>query len=186
LIKFLFGKAGSGKSHIGKLASRNYGMQFHDADADLPEIFQRAIERGEKVTEEVREEYIEIIIAKMKRLALANEHVCMCQALPRNRYRGKILKAIPSAEFVWVDAAAELISSRLRNRAGHIAPVGYAEMVNRMFEIPTVPHVRFENGNDPTKFRDQMRAIFGGKSKTAAIFADREVESRATTLAVGF
>ena len=165
MIKLLFGKAGSGKSHVGRMASRTYGLHFHEADDDLPESFKRAIKNQEKVTEEVREEYIAIIIATIRRLVLAEKAICVCQALPRNKYREKILEAIPSVEYVWVDAPDYLIASRLENRAGHIAPRGYAEMVNRIFEVPTVAHVRFENGNDPIRFDEQMKAIFGGNSE---------------------
>jgi carbohydrate kinase (thermoresistant glucokinase family) len=165
MIKLLFGKAGSGKSYVGKLASLTYGLHFHDADEDLPERFRRAIENREKVTDEVRDEYIDNIIATIRRLMLANKDICICQALLRDKYREKILEAIPSVEYVWVDAPDDLILSRLRNRVGHIAPKDYAEMVNRIFEVPTVAHVRFENGNDPTRFDDQMKAIFGKRRR---------------------
>jgi len=111
----------------------------------------------------VREEYIEIIIATIRRLMLTHKDICVCQALLRNKYREKILEAIPSVEYVWVDAPDDLILSRLENRAGHVAPRGYAEWVNRIFEVPTVAHVKFENGNDPIKFDDQMKAIFDKK-----------------------
>jgi carbohydrate kinase (thermoresistant glucokinase family) len=161
MIKLLFGKAGSGKSYVGKLASLVYGFHFHDADEDLPERFRRAIENQEEVTDEVREEYINNIIATIRRLMLAHKDICICQALIRNRYREKILEAIPSVEYVWVDAPDDLILSRLENRAGHVAPRAYAERVNRLFEMPTVAHVRFENGNDPTTVDEQMTAIFG-------------------------
>jgi carbohydrate kinase (thermoresistant glucokinase family) len=167
MLKFLFGKAGSGKSHIGRLASRRYGFHFHDADEDLPERFRRAIERQEKVSDEVREEYFENVIATIRRLMLAHQDVCVCQALVRNKYREKIQETIPSVEFVWVDAPDDVIASRLENRAGHLAPSGYAEMVNRIFEPPTVAHVRFENGNDPARFDDQMKAIFGKARREA-------------------
>ena len=160
MIKLLFGKAGSGKSYIGRLSSLTYGFHFHDADCDLPGDFRRAIENQERVTERMREDYIEIIIATIKRLMFTNKDICISQALLRNKYRKKILEAIPSVEYVWVDAPDRLISSRLENRAGHVASQYYAEMVNRIFEIPTVPHVRFENGNDPVKFDAQMKAIF--------------------------
>jgi gluconate kinase len=163
MIKLLFGKAGSGKSYIGKLASLTYGFHFHDADEDLPERFRRAIENQEKVTDEVREEYIEIVIATIRRLMLTHKDICICQALFRNKYREKILEAIPSVDYVWDDAPDDLILSRLENRAGHLAPRGYAEMVNKIFEMPTVAHVKFENGNDPIRFDDQMKAIFGKK-----------------------
>jgi carbohydrate kinase (thermoresistant glucokinase family) len=160
MIKLLFGKAGSGKSHIGKLSSRAYGLHFHDADEDLPDRFRRAIERREKVTEDVREEYIENVIATMKRLMLVKRDICICQALPRNKYRQRILEAIPSVEYVWIDAPDHLIASRLRNRAGHLASTEYAEMVNSIFETPTVPHIRFENVDDPARIDTQMKVIF--------------------------
>jgi carbohydrate kinase (thermoresistant glucokinase family) len=177
MIKLLFGKAGSGKSHIGKLSSLAYGYHFHDADDDLPEVFRKAIANRESVSDEVREEFIETIIATIRRLVLAHKDICMCQALPRNKYREKILKAIPSVEYVWVDAPDDLILSRLENRAGHIAQRSYAEMANRIFEIPTVAHVRFENGDDPIKFDDQMKAIFGRNSKSGVALAGRKTET---------
>jgi carbohydrate kinase (thermoresistant glucokinase family) len=161
MIKLLFGKAGSGKSHIGRLASLAHGFHFHDADEDLPERFRTAIRRHERVTDEVREEYIENIIATTRRLALVHRDLCICQALFRNRYRESILAAIPSIEYVWIDAPDELILSRLQQRSGHLASTSYAEMVNRIFETPTIPHVRLENGNDPGRIDQQIRAIFG-------------------------
>jgi len=177
MIKLLFGKAGSGKSYIGKLSSLIYGFHFHDADWDLPGHFRRAIENQENVTEQMREDYIEIIIATIRRLMLTNKDICICQALFRNKYREKILEAIPSVEYVWVDAPDDLILSRLENRAGHMASRCYAEMVNRIFEIPTVAHIKFENGDDPIKFDGQMKAIFDKNLKTEAIFADRKIET---------
>ena len=163
MIKLLFGKAGSGKSYIGKLASSLYGLHFHDADEDLPERFSRAIKNQERVTDEVRDEYVDRIIATLGRLMLTSERICVCQALFRNKYREKILEAIPPVEYVWIDAPEHLISSRLGNRAGHLASRGYAEMSNRIFEVPTIAHVRLENGDDPIKVNQQITAIFGGK-----------------------
>jgi gluconate kinase len=163
MIKLLFGKAGSGKSYVGKLASLTYGFHFYDADEDLPERFRRAIENQEKVTEEVREEYIDAVIATTRRLMHTHKNICVSQALVRDKYRRKILEAIPSVEFVWVDAPEELILSRLETRVGHIAGMGYGVMVNGIFETPTVAHVKFENGSDPTQFEAQLKAIFGKK-----------------------
>ncbi|MBI2508937.1 MAG: hypothetical protein HYV99_02810 [Betaproteobacteria bacterium] len=163
MIKLLFGKAGSGKTNIGKCSSVAYGFHFHDADWDLPEHFRRAIENQGGVTEKMREDYAEAIIATIKRLLLTHKDICVAQALFRNKLRERILEAVPSIEFVWVDAPDDLILSRLESRSGHLASKNYAEMVNRTFEMPTVPHVRFENGRDPVKFAEQMEAIFGRK-----------------------
>jgi gluconate kinase len=167
MIKFLFGKAGSGKSHIGEAASRSYGFHYHDADQDLPESFRKAIERGGGVTEEMREEYIAILIATVKRLAAAHPNVCIGQAMVRDRTRLRLLEAVPSVEFVWVDAPDNLILSRVESRPDHLASREYAQMVNRLFEVPTVPHAKFINDGDPARFAEQMRAIFGDQAALA-------------------
>jgi gluconokinase len=161
MIKFLFGKAGSGKSHIGEVASRSYGFHFHDADGDLPDAFRKAMERGGGVTEEMREEFTAILIATIQRLASTHRNVCISQALVRNRMRERILQAVPSVELVWVDAPEDVISARLESRPDHIASKPYARMVNSLFELPTVPHAKFVNDNDAIRFADQMKAIFG-------------------------
>lgn len=176
MIKVLFGKAGSGKSYIGQIASFAYGLHFHDADDDLPERFRKAMERREKVTEDMREEFTEAIVATARRLMACHRHICVCQALPRNRIRERILHAIPSVEFVWVDAPEEIVSSRLRQRPGHVASPEYAATVNRIFEAPTVPHVRLVNGSDPTELHRQLKTIFGGKPNSHAFLPDPAFE----------
>jgi gluconokinase len=161
MIKFLFGKAGSGKSHIGEVASRTYGFHFHDADRDLPDAFRKAMERGGGVTEEMREEFTAILIATIRRLASAHRDVCISQALVRNRIRERILQAVPSVELVWVDAPEDVIAARLESRPDHIASKPYARMVNSLFEAPTVPHARFINDGNAARFDEQMKTIFG-------------------------
>jgi gluconokinase len=164
VIKFLFGKAGSGKSHIGEVASRSYGFYFHDADQDLPDAFRKAMERGGGVTEEMREEFTAILIATIERLASAHRDVCISQALVRNRIRERLLQAVPSVELVWVDAPDDVIAARLESRADHIASKTYARMVNDLFELPTVPHARFMNDGNAARFTEQMKAIFSRPS----------------------
>lgn len=161
MIKFLFGKAGSGKSHIGEAAGRDYGFHFHDADQDLPATFRKAIESGGGVTEKMREEYTEVLIATVSRLASAHRDVCISQALFRNRIRLRLLQAVPAVEFVWIDAPDDVILARLQGRPDHIATAPYARMVNSLFEVPTLPHAKFVNDNDPARFTEQMKKIFG-------------------------
>lgn len=169
MIKFLFGKAGSGKSYVGKIASLAYGFHFHDADGDLPERFRKAVERREKVTEDVREEFLQAIITTARRLSISHRDVCICQALPRDRLRQRIVEAIPSVEFIWVDAPGDLITARLRERSGHLASAEYADSLNRIFEEPTVPHVKFVNGDDAAEWRHQLEVVFGVRAKTSAL-----------------
>ena len=165
MIKFLFGKAGSGKSHIGEAASHVYGFHFHDADQDLPDAFRKAMEQGGGVTEEMREEFTAILIATIGRLASAHRDVCLSQALVRNRIRERILAAVPAVELVWVDAPDDVIAARLERRPDHIASKTYARMVNSFFELPTVPHAKFVNDDNAIRFAEQMEAIFGAPTR---------------------
>jgi gluconokinase len=160
VIVFLFGKAGCGKTHIGELASQRYGFHFYDADADLTERFREAIKHRRKVTDEIRDEYIERIIATIKRLRLTYRDICVSQALVRDKYRHRILDAIPNTQFVWVDAPDDIIAARLRARTGHPAPLAYAEMVNSAFETPSVEHVTLVNGTDQAVPAAQLDTIF--------------------------
>lgn len=163
MIKFLFGKAGSGKSHIGEAANLSYGFYFHDADRDLPDAFRKAVESGGGVTDTMREDFVMTIIATINRLAALHRDLCICQALIRDRARVRIQHAIPAVEFVWVDAPEEVISSRLESRRGHVASSSYSQRVNSLFEHPTVAHARFENDGDAAKFARQMTEIFGAQ-----------------------
>ena len=160
MIKFLFGKAGSGKTHIGE-ASRAYGFHFHDADQDLPPAFRHAMERGGGVTEAMREEFLSGLVGTIERLAAAYPDVCVSQALVRDRLRIRVLEAVPAVQYVWVDAPEEVLAARLESRPDHIARAPYARMVNSLFELPTVPHAKFIKDGDAARFAEQMRAIFG-------------------------
>ena len=160
MIKFLFGKAGSGKTHIGE-ASRAHGFHFHDADRDLPEAFRKAMERGGGVTEEMREEFLAGLVATINHLAAAHPNVCVSQALVRDRLRTRVLEAVPAVQYVWVDAPEDVLAARLESRPGHMARAPYARMVNNLFELPTVPHARFINDGDAALFTEQMGKIFG-------------------------
>jgi gluconate kinase len=165
VIKFLFGKAGSGKTHIGVVAGRDYGFHFHDADQDLPESFRQAIAAGGGVTEKMRQEYLESMIATIRRLAAEHANLCVSQALFRDRMRLRIREAVPAVEFVWVDAPDDVLWGRLEARGGHIASRPYAQMVNKLFEAPTVPHARFINDGNAGRFAEQMMTIFGESRK---------------------
>ena len=164
MIKFLFGKAGSGKTHIGEVASRSHGFHFHDADQDLPEAFRQAIAAGGGVTEKMRHEYLAAIIATIQRLAAEHASVCVSQALFRDRMRLRILEAVPAVEFVWVDAPDDVLWARLESRGDHIASRAYAQRVNGLFEAPTVPHATFINDGNAARFTAQMREIFGTRA----------------------
>ena len=160
-MKFLlFGKIGSGKSYVGELFQQEFGIAYHDADLDLPEVVKEAIRNHQAITEEMRDDFVERIIARIHQLSREHQHFCIAQALFKNRHRLQILTEFPELQMVWVRSDESLTAARLENRTGHVASLYYAQMVNPHFEEPTHDHLLIENTGDDSSLLHQMRSLF--------------------------
>lgn len=149
----LFGQIGSGKSYIGELLAREFGLHYHDADRDLPADALEAIRRHEPFTEGMREQFLDRIIARIDELSTMHPRFVIAQALFKNRQRARLREAFPSLQLVWVRSSPEQIEERLRARTGHIASSYYANTVNPGFEPPIVPHLVLDNVADAEGLR---------------------------------
>ncbi|HEX8372407.1 MAG TPA: hypothetical protein VF585_06485 [Chthoniobacterales bacterium] len=155
----LFGQIGSGKTHIGSLLNSRFGIHFHDADHDLPPRIREAIEKQEPICDDMRDEFTEAIISRIKTLEATHEHFCVAQALFKNRHREKVREAIPGLDFVWVKSTPMLISERLQQRTGHLATAYYGEIINPQFELPTIPHQVIENAGDDSLLESRISHV---------------------------
>lgn len=155
----LFGKIGSGKSYVGELCQREFGMAYHDADLDLPEVMRKAIRNHQSITEDMRDDFVERIIERIHALSQQHEQFCIAQALFKNRHRLRILEAFPDVQMVWVRSTEALINERLEERTGHVASLYYAQMVNPNFEEPAHRHLTIENTGDDPWLCGQMLSI---------------------------
>ncbi|QIF02799.1 hypothetical protein [Roseimicrobium sp. ORNL1] len=163
----LFGKIGSGKSYAGELFQREFGLAYHDADRDLPEAMKEAIRNHRPTTEEMRDDFVRVIIERIHQLSQEHQHFCIAQALFKNRHRQRILAEFPELQMVWVRSDESLSDARLENRIGHVASLYYAQMVNPNFEEPTHRHLVIENTGDDSTLLDQMRSILSSDSAAA-------------------
>src|SRR5512133_403441 len=126
MIIFLFGLLGCGKNYVGKILEE-FGLHFYDADQDLTPPMKSAIANHQVFTDQMRDEYFDIVICKVAELQNNHRDLVVAQALFKNKHRWKILNAFPDARFLWVQCAPELISDRLAARTNHIAGKGYGE-----------------------------------------------------------
>jgi sugar-phosphatase len=165
----LFGKIGSGKSFIGELLQREFGITYHDADLDLPESVKEAIRMHEPINGEMRDAFVERIIERIRLLSLEHRQFCVAQALFKNRHRMRILEELPDFKLVWVRSADELMDAPLHERAGHLASQYYAQMVNPQFEEPTHPHLVVENSSDIELLRRQIVSLLTSASPGAQV-----------------
>lgn len=163
----LFGKIGSGKSYVGELFQREFGLPYHDADQDLPAIMREAIRNHQAITEEMRDDFVKSIIERIRQLSQEHQHFCIAQALFKNRHRLQILSAFPELQMVWVRSDESLINPRLENRIGHLASLYYAQMVNPNFEEPSHGHLVIDNTGDDSPLFHQMRSLLSSDSAVA-------------------
>jgi gluconokinase len=155
----LFGKIGSGKSYVGELFQREFGIAYHDADRDLPEVMREAIRNHEAITEEMRDDFVKSIIERIHLLSREHQQFCVAQALFKNRHRLRILERFPDLQMIWVRSSEVLTNARLEERTGHVASLYYAQMVNPNFEAPTHRHRVIENTVEDSWLRHQMLSI---------------------------
>jgi sugar-phosphatase len=152
----LFGKIGSGKSFIGELLQREFGIAYHDADLDLPDTMREAIRNHEPISEKMRDSFVEGIIERIHQLSRKHDEFCIAQALFKEHHRQRLLEAFPDLTLVWVHSTDELTDTRLQGRTGHLASRYYAQMVNPQFEVPTHTHQTIENTADITQLRKRV------------------------------
>jgi len=155
----LFGQIGSGKSFVGERLQRDFGIHYHDADDDLPVDMIAAVRAHQPITEAMRDEFTEIIIARIGELALRHTHFCLAQALFKNRHRLRILTRCPTVMPVWIRSTEALIRARLLERTGHLASAYYAEKINPGFEAPTMPHQAIDNFGNDAALRQQLQEL---------------------------
>jgi gluconate kinase len=162
MIIFLFGLLGCGKNYVGKILEE-FGFHLYDADQDLTPPMKSAIANHQVFTEQMRDEYFDIVICKVAELKNNHRDLVVAQALFKNKHRWKILNAFPEATLVWVKCAPELISDRLTARTNHIAGKSYGELVNSHFEIPTMPFEVVMNNDGREEVLEQIRSVLKKK-----------------------
>ena len=163
----LFGQIGSGKSHIGELLARDFGLHYHDADDDLPPEIAEAIRRHEPFTDAMRDAFADRIIARIALLSEVHPRFVVAQALFKDHQRARLLAAFPDLRLVWVHSTPALISARLEERAGHIASAYYASIVNPAFEPPSVPHLTLENLADAVRLHRDMTKLLSESNRVS-------------------
>jgi gluconokinase len=135
MLVVVIGVAGSGKTTVGTLLAGALGSSFLDADSLHSEANIAKMARGLPLTETDREPWLTAIHAR-----LADAHrrgaslVVACSALTR-RARTVLGDGLP-VHWVWLDGPAELIWSRVQQRAGHYMKT---DMLASQFETWEAP-----------------------------------------------
>jgi gluconokinase len=134
-LLFLFGVSGAGKTFVGELVSRKLGYFHYDLDQDLTPAMRAAIAEKRSFTEAERDEYFEVVRARINDIAGLHSTVVFTQGAYKERHREFLRKHIPMLRTIWIKAPRDVIHERLRVREGGV-PADYADAIERNFEAP--------------------------------------------------
>ena len=120
MIIVIMGVAGVGKTTVGQALANSLGWAFYDAD-DLhaPEARER-MQRGEALTDTLRQPWLDRIRALLVQAAERGEHVVLACSALKQQYRDVLSHALPT-RFAFLSADAEVLRARLQQRTGHFA-----------------------------------------------------------------
>ena len=116
------GVAGVGKTTVGRLVAEELGLPFYDADSLHSDANKEKMAAGVPLTEQDREPWLRAVAERMTAWEADGGAVVACSAL-RAAHRARLTVASPgNIRFVFLDAPAEVIRTRLAARVGHYMP----------------------------------------------------------------
>jgi gluconokinase len=122
VIVLLMGVSGAGKSTVGKRLASELAWPFHDAD-DLhtPENIAR-MRSGRPLDDEARLPWLHRVRDLIRALSRDRlDAVVACSAL-KETYRAILLDGVSDVRLVHLNAPAEVLRTRVREREGHFMP----------------------------------------------------------------
>ena len=118
MVVILWGVSGAGKTTIGELLARELGWKLIEADDFHSDANIDKMRRGEPLTDEDRQPWLERLRAAIKESLDNNENaVLACSAL-KKKYRDR-LRVSDQVKFVFLRGSPEQIAERLHDRRGH-------------------------------------------------------------------
>ncbi len=147
----LFGTTGAGKTFIGRLLEKEFGYHFYDGDVDLTEEMKTALHSMQPINDAMRHRFISHLIKSIMALAKQYPNLVVAQTFIKEKYRLRLLKKLPEAKFVLVNAQTELRYQRRRDRADYPWDDEYVRKMDAIFETPEIPFQTITNDSNGTK-----------------------------------
>ncbi len=158
-LLFLFGVSGAGKTFVGDLISSELGYFHYDLDQDLTPAMRTAIAEKRSFTDAERDEYFEVVRARVEEIAQQYSQVVFTQGAYKERHREFLRRHIPDLRTIWVKAPREVVHDRLRARAGGVSS-DYADMIARNFETPALGMILLNDAVSTEELWNRFLALF--------------------------
>jgi gluconokinase len=132
----VMGVSGSGKSTIGKALADRMDWIFADADDYHPPANREKMSRGEPLTDEDRQPWLERLHDLIAEHALEQKAIVLACSALKEKYREILVGDLEGVALVFLRGDAELIAERMRQRE-HFMPVSLLETQLATLEPPT-------------------------------------------------
>jgi gluconokinase len=131
------GVSGSGKTVIGTLLARAFGVDFVEGDTYHPPANIEKMSAGVPLTDHDRTGWLHAIADRIKRANEDGEGVVVsCSALKRS-YRQIIRAEAGAVQFVFLRGERALIGQRISSRKGHFMPPSLLDSQLAALEEPS-------------------------------------------------
>lgn len=120
----IMGVSGVGKTTVGQALAERLGWTFLEADDDHPPANVAKMRRSEPLTDADRDGWIDAVRRRAERHLARGENVVLACSALRHAHRQRLRRIDAHVVFVHLDAPAEVIAERLREREGHFAGPG--------------------------------------------------------------
>src|SRR5437868_13275990 len=147
MVLIIFGVSGAGKTTVGKLLARQLDWKFIEADDLHSAANIDKMRRGEPLTDEERQPWLEKLRDAIKESLDKNGNaVLACSAL-KKKYRDR-LRVTDQVKFVFLRGSREQVAEQLRGRRGH-------------FFSPDLLARQFAELEEPTPVEDALTVNLG-------------------------
>lgn len=136
----LFGLPGAGKTFVGNILQTKFGYHFYDGDKDLPHEMRLRIQKSLPITDTLRDEFFDNIIASIKRLKSQYQNLVISQTFIKEKYRRFVFDTISDVQFILVQTDTVIREKRLVERVDAPLDLEYTRTMVVNFEDPRIPH----------------------------------------------
>lgn len=141
----LFGYPGTGKTYVGKIFEKYFEYYFYEGDLDLTPKMHQYVKEKKVFTDEMRDEFFEILIDKIEDLSVKHEKLVVAQTFIKEKYRLKLLAKIPKTKFILIETNEPIREKRLGLRKEYPLNLEYAQKMVVNFEMPKIKHLIINN-----------------------------------------
>jgi carbohydrate kinase (thermoresistant glucokinase family) len=136
MIVVVFGASGSGKSTVGSALADRLGWRFIDADSYHSPASVDRIRAGLSLEDEDRWPWLHRLHEELAAAAGRCESIVLACSALKATYRRILRGDLDDVRFVYLDAPAAVLRSRLERRSGHFAGVDILEDQLCDVEVP--------------------------------------------------